>query len=432
MEAKERQSQDDQNVLLLYDEGLYRDVPFMKAVNEDFSHELRRRVERIWQEIAEIDEINEHVLLLCIDAVNENERAIELVKQVNMLIGKDWPWLKVLLISRPETWRMIKQGIKLADSLYYRGEEDVTSGAIKPLFSYSMLMKPFSLEELPQAYAKYERQYQMRTPYEDLSPRIREIISDPFNLWLVAEAHPENPIPSNLEGSDLIEQYVKALINGGKLQRGDQLFLEDDLVPLMAREDHPLSNMITAADLKAADSTLYDKVYNHQPLSDGRRANEPLLRLCDADILMLQEQGTEQWIGFKYERFYAYFVGKRIASLSYTQADRYDFFLQLITSYPSIGSAISGSAIRYALMQEAQENTQGAETIFKLCFATGQPVKEMMINTLIDLDLDSPLLAEAILVAAIRKSKLSPKEKEIEVQKIQQLWDRSSIQKNHD
>ncbi len=438
MQAKERQSQDDQNILLLYDEGLYRDVPFMKAVNEDFSHELRRRVENIWQEIAEIDEINEHMLLLCIDAVNENERAIELVKQVNMLIGKDWPWLKVLLISRPETWRMIKQGIKLADSLYYRGEEDVTSGAIKPLFSYSMLMKPFSLEELPQAYAKYEREYQMRTPYKALPAKLREIISDPFNLWLVAEAHREKAIPSNLRVSDLIEQYVKALINGGKLQRGDQLFLEDDLVPLMAREDHPLSNTITAADLKAADSTLYDKVYNHQPLSDGRRANEPLLRLCDADILMLQEQGTEQRIKFKYERFYEYFVGKRIASLSETQPDRYAFFRKLIEEIT--GKEITGKkktpgkpflwgAVRNALVEEAKK--PNSETILRLCqmaephvkemMAAEQHVKEMMANVLITLGLDDPEQVEEILGSLVPEEK-----KPSGVQKIRQVVGKSA------
>ncbi len=425
MQPEEGQSADDlKRIMLLYDGGLLGDTPFMKAVNQDFSRELGRRVEDIWQEIARIDGIDRHLVLLCIDAVNESERATEIVKQVNTLIRNDWPWLKVLLISRPESWRIIRQDIlsTLPDALYYRGEENI---AAEERFNYSAQMQPFSLEELPQAYAKYQQEYQIQTPYEELSPRIREIISDPFNLWLVAKNHRSKKIPSNLKVSELVGQYLIALIKEGKLQEGDWRFLEDKLIPLMTKDDHTFSNTITAADLKAAGSSVYNTVYNDQ-LANGQRANAPFLRLCDADILMLQEQGT---IKFTHERFYEHFVGERIAFLSKTQPDRYTFFLKLIeeitgkqatTSKKKIpGKPFLWGAVRNALVKEARQPE--SEAVLKLCQTAELQVKEMMVNVLITLGQDFQEQAEELL------RELVPEEKKAsEWQKIRQVVKKSA------
>src|SRR5438105_13713179 len=91
------------------------------------------------------------------------------------------------------------------------------------------------------------------------------------------------------------------------------------------------SNVITAADLDAAGGALYNMIFSDQVLSDGRRMNQSFLRLVDADILVQQYLRSEHKIAiqFKYERFYEYFVGKRIAQLSSSQANRSRFFAEL-------------------------------------------------------------------------------------------------------
>ena len=52
----------------------------------------------------------------------------------------------------------------------------------------------------------------------------------------------------------------------------------------MVREGH-YSNVITDAELDAAGGALYEMVYNHQK-------NQAFLSLCDADILVLEEQAN--------------------------------------------------------------------------------------------------------------------------------------------
>src|SRR5437660_12578111 len=123
------------------------------------------------------------------------------------MIQKPWPWLKVVIVSRPEAWQSIKRGVKLAETLYYRAEGE-TPGAISELFNYSERLEPFSRRELPLVYARYQRKYQVQTLYEELSSRLREIISDPFNLWLVTKTYKNKAIPEHLKATTLIENYM--------------------------------------------------------------------------------------------------------------------------------------------------------------------------------------------------------------------------------
>jgi hypothetical protein len=94
------------------------------AITRDFDGRIRfpdHRITDIWQEIAGIDGIHSRTVLLIIDAINENRHAKELLRQLDDLVQGPWPWLKVVFSSRPETWRTIKSGVKLAEALYYQG-----------------------------------------------------------------------------------------------------------------------------------------------------------------------------------------------------------------------------------------------------------------------------------------------------------------------
>jgi hypothetical protein len=282
------------------------------------------------------------------------------------------------LSTRPETWKEIKRGVKLAESLYYREQEGELFGVELESFSYSEQIEPFSRQELPEVYSKYQHAFRLETPYEDLSHELRETLRDPLNLWLLAKTYQQEAIPENVKVSTFIEQYVKTL-----LPREDLRFLENRLVPLMVKEGH-YSNVIAEADLDAASGAIYEKVYSNQVLSDGRQMNESFVRLCDAGILLQQEQGFKQQISFKYERFYEYFVGKRIVSLSETLRDQHTIYLRLIEE--TSRSPFLWGAIRNALVEEAKK--PGSETIPKLCRTIQHRVKEMMVSVLIMLGQD--------------------------------------------
>ena len=101
----------------------------------------------------------------------------------------------------------------------------------------------------------------------------------------------------------------------------------------------------------------------------------------------------ERRIRFKYERFYEYFAGDRLAVISKGRDNRHAFFSGLIND--ARGKPFFWGAVRNALAKEASE--PNSETILKLCRTTEQREKEMMVNVLITLGLDSPEQAEGLL-----------------------------------
>jgi hypothetical protein len=412
---KLQQSRDDLCVLMYDGANLpVASSSLTEIISQDFSERVplfRQPVQQVWHEITRIDGIEEHLVVLCVDAINENPQATELLRQLDALIQGPWPWLKIVLSSRPETWQSIKRGVKLSETLYYQEPGTELLGVKLEPFSYSEQMEPFTPQELPEVYSKYQREFQLQTPYEALSHEVREMLRDPLQLWLLAKTYEQQAIPENVKVSKLIELYVKKKF----LEREDRRFLEERLVSLMIREDH-YSKAITEAGLDAAGDALYEMVYSNQVLSNGRRMNQSFLNLSDANILVLQEQGFEQQIAFKYERFYEYFAGKRIVSLSETQADRYAYFLGLIEE--ATRKPFLWGAVRNALVQVAKDC--GSELLLKLCFTDQQRVKEMMVSVLTYLGWDKPVEAEGIL-----KDLLLPEKKATELRKIRQLLGRT-------
>ncbi|GHO84901.1 NACHT domain-containing protein [Dictyobacter formicarum] len=380
-------------------------------ISQDFSDYFQQPIPQIWQEISKIDGISDRQVILCVDAVNENPDAAKLLRQLDELVQKNSrQWLKVVLSSRPETWKEIKRGVKLAEALYYREPGNGTAVVGLESFSYSAQMDPFTPQELSEVYSKYEREFDLKTPYRVLSHQLREALRDPLQLQLLAKTYREQAIPEHVTVSTLIEQYIHTV-----LDRKEQRFLEQQLVSLMVRENY-YSNAITEAELDAAGGALYEMIYNDQ-------LNQSFRTLLDADILVLQEQGREQKIAFKYERFYEYFAGKRLASLSETQTDRYSFFLKLIDEIngkkETTNKPFLWGAVRNALIEEARKSD--VEIFVKLCHTTEQHVKEIMVNVLIILGTGDPERVEDIL-----RYLLPQEEKTGEIQKIRQMVSKST------
>ncbi len=315
------------------------------------------------------------------------------MKQLNELVQNPWPWLKIVFSSRTETWKEIKRGVKLAEALYYREQGEETLGVELEPFSYSERMEPFlHVEELPNVYAKYQNEFDLQTPYEELSKELREILRDPLNLWLIASTYRGKAIPKRVQASELIEYYLRTQHVQTPLQRRDLEFLKNQLMPLMVREDH-YSNVITTADLEAVGGAMHDMIYSEQLLSDGQQMNQSFRRLLEADILMLQEQGYELSITFKYERFYEHFAGKQLFHLSETQVDRYTFFLDLIEE--TARSPFLWGAVKNALVQEAKK--PASAMILKFCRTMQLHVKEIMVSVLTTLGAGAPQKVESIL-----------------------------------
>ena len=90
--------------LLMYDAAnLDLQITLNDLITEGFNNYLHlkeKETENVWHEISRIDDIREKKVILCIDAINENEQGQKLLRQLNELIQEPWPWLKVIITSR--------------------------------------------------------------------------------------------------------------------------------------------------------------------------------------------------------------------------------------------------------------------------------------------------------------------------------------------
>ncbi|MGB3205758.1 MAG: CHAT domain-containing protein [Crinalium sp.] len=324
-------------------------------ISKDFSERLTRirkeiqDIKNIWAEIAKMDQIEKQLIILCIDAINENPKANDLLIQLDKLVQDGWHWLKVVFSCRPETWQAIKRDTKLSEAYYYQETEVKTWGIGSKSLSSCVLMEPFSRQELPQVYAKYKQEFKLKTEYKALQGELRKILADPFNLLLVATTYAGTTIPNTLKVRMLVEKYINALVEDRLLQEEDLSLLEKILVPSMA--------------LNGRYSNTIANVNSHN-----------ITNLLDADILVNQVEGGEKKIAFKYERFYEYFMAKALSKELAQKALAKQNYKEWITQLPN--SPYLWGAIKNCL--EQQMHILKAEECTSLCIQLVQPHNQRM------------------------------------------------------
>lgn len=377
--------------VLMYDAANLKVQPSITvSISQDFDKQLvlsGEHIEDIWQEIAKISDIDGRRMLLFVDAINENSNAKELLKQLDELVQSPWSWLKVVFSSRPETWQTIKRGVRLAEAFYYQEDDSGQVGIALEGFSYSEEMQPFTGEELPRAYAKYQEVFHMQTPYEKIPGVLRSILRDPLGLWLVASTYAEQPIPNSVKVIELVSDYLLALQNTGRLYEEDLRLLENQLVPLMVHNDH-FTNALTVVDIDRAGEGLYESIFSEQVLSDGKRANQSFLNLLDADILTILKSGRELKIAFKYERFYEHFVGKELYKTLMGQVEwvsQYTTWIASLRESPFLWGAMKSCLVYHI---SALDTKAGALLQIALAQMGDQRIKELLIAAITEYGYD--------------------------------------------
>lgn len=397
--SEELQSRDDISILMYDGAYLRADPSLTEVISRDFDKRLTlagQSIRQIWQEIAKIEGIAERLVILCVDAINESPDAKDLLRQVDELVQDPWPWLKVVVSSRPETWQVLKRGIKLSEAMYFREQDSERSIVQLEPLTYSAQLGPFSYDELPQVYANYVTVFGLKTPYEALGGELREILRDPFSLWLVAKSYEEQSIPARIRVAELVEMHLQALLRSQKLHPDDLRFLEKQLVPLFARQGQ-YSNAISLADINAADEALYAAIYSEQILSDGRRLNQSYANLVDHELLVRQGEGLTQRIAFKYERFYEYFIGKALFQQLGPEKQWERHYQKWVGALPQ--TPYLWGAIKACLIRQIQELS--TEDCVKLCIrltrSRDQRLTEAWIAALTEYGYDEPGRVQEIL-----------------------------------
>lgn len=364
-------------------------IPVSEVVEKDFQNHLQSQSESGWQDfsnpfyqIGRIKDISNCKVIICIDAINENQDAKQLLRNIDYMVESSlYPWLKVVITARTEAWRIIHRGVQLAESFYYREKDEDRIGV--EMQSFSVELSPFTHEELEDAFEKYKHEYRIKSEYKQLPFLVRSAIRDPLVLRLVAETYQGKEIPHYIDVDDLYRKYIDHLISTGRLDPEDFLFLETELLPLMVNESN-FSNKITYQQvMKAKTSTgnnLSDYILNNSKVGE-KQINQSFINLTDTEILL--RSGGEQFfdISFKYERFYDYFIGNKLVELFNSSnpilINKYDDLFLRLTKSPFLWGPVKKLIIE-------QVRLENYDLIAQLTFLTNQANQKVISEALID------------------------------------------------
>ena len=308
----------------------------------------------------------------------------------------------MVVTSRPEAWRAIKRGVRLAEARYYREPgEDKLEVEMEP-FSYSERLDPFTRDELPRVYEKYQAISQLQTAYSDLSVDVRRALRDPLLLRLVADTYWGQEIPPVIKPTEVYERYLDGLVRTGRLLVEDFRFLTQELMPLMIREGY-YANAVTARQIDTATTSdgklLFELIHNDGWLADGRRVNQSYGNLVDAGIMVQRGTALDYEIGFWYERFYDYHAGMRLVELNAALEDKLAGYAEQIRLTQQ--QQYLWGAVKYALIRELA--TGGRSTILALCKEDKGVVREIMAAVLKEYGQENPVEVHSILAELMER-----------------------------
>jgi len=351
------------------------------ATRFNLSPQTTRGKEDVWGILSGINDISDKKIVVLIDAINENPQSSDVLRRLDLLIGSNpYPWLKFVITSRPEAWRVMSRRMKLAEHRYYWRTGDEEMGVELREFgqtnpdSLAISIDKFSHNEAELAYQKYQAVFSLVTDYSELALEIKQALQDPLMLRLMAEIYKNKSIPSTLRVNQVYADFIDALKSSGRLTREDIIFLQNDLIPKLASK---LDNAISEDDI-LADKVLYEVIFNTDILSTGRQVNQSYINLVDAEILVAPSQKGPISIAFKYERFYDYFMGEHIYKKHHNSSDiqaRYQELAVTIRTHPFLWGAVKN-----ALISELETGQE--ELLYKLACQSDQALRELVIAVL--------------------------------------------------
>ena len=374
--------------ILMYDGAQIRlETSITNIINQDIERKLlntQGQINDIWHEIANKFTLNENSnkrILLFIDAINENPNSKELLIQLDELVTRGYKWLKIIITSRPETWNIIRHGTRISEGLYYKSHYSNLNSDQLDQLNYSEQLKQFSTEELPIVYKKHKKAFDLKRDFLNLDISIREIIKDPFNLWLISRTYRNIEIPEKVLTTEIINDYLDSLVSNKveNFENEDLIFLRERIIPLMI-ENSQYKNSISIVDIYNAGHELYELIFNEQELSNGQLMNQSFVNLVDAGILEKKGTGRNPEISFKFERFYDFFIGNAIFSKGENVKDQYSYYMNIVNNID--GYPFAWGAIKNALIKIIRKGDKS--TITKLSFTTNQKLKEMLVLALVE------------------------------------------------
>ncbi len=324
-----------------------------------------RAIQNIFEELAHIPEIKDKKIVFLFDGINENSNPNFLLRELDDLVAYlNFPWLKVVVTSRPETWQNMKREIVLTEARYYRQSDALAIEAEPGMENIAssnnddwLKLERFDPTELPKVYKRYQKRYRLTNDYDSLSLTMKIFLRDPLALKLIAETSEGKSLPDNIQAVHLYEDYINSMVDREKLKQADiNTFLKQQILPLMLRPGAyslrlGVGLLSTTIDPQSG-RPLSEKIERDDYLaSTQQHINQSFQNLVNAGILMKSGSLSNYEIGFKYERFYEYFVGEYLYAQNKGKENKVEVYQKLIDEMKKESPFLWGG-IKNALFRE--------------------------------------------------------------------------------
>ena len=262
-------------------------------------------------------------LVVLVDAINEFRTdaasPLDLAKRVDDLIAANrHPNVKFVMTSRVKVWQTIMSNydFRISEPAYFME---------RPGQVYTLAA--FSDDEIRKAYEKYRARYELATPYDQLSERVKTTIADPLMLRFISEVYAGGDVPRTVQTRAVFDEYFNRKVYDTRHDRGDvarkklvldiaeamlelakDALTQDDLAMRCSRFAHE-SEAATREGNPARGEEL-------RWLSDwwgalaaslaDTKIDSTYVRLLDEGILTEQQHAGKHRIKFTYDRFFEY------------------------------------------------------------------------------------------------------------------------------
>jgi tetratricopeptide (TPR) repeat protein len=257
--------------------------------------------------------------IVVVDGVNEHPQSAKLLKCLCEFVqryGRNFP-LKVILSVRSVFFTRMLQALGEG-----RSEEQLKSleAGLFPstIFqthtveregrreeTHRFELEAVDEEELREIYESYRafdgywteegqlRRFRPTTPYESLTPQVREVIRHPWLLRMVMEAYDGKPIPERLWTGDILNAFCEAKIFGRTDEERERFAPRSQLVTELVRLMRKLKR----------DNFLRDELHDFsaewsKALLERELTRSPYLQLLDEGVLM-ETPIAEEWGRFR-------------------------------------------------------------------------------------------------------------------------------------
>lgn len=357
------------HVVLYYDCGGSLTLNVEDIIMSDLAPQMKVSFEALIGRIVELVKPKEKCVICLFDAINEFQdgeyRAADLLKRLDAIVRRT-PFvnLKILISCRTGAWK----------NLDLLGRTSIFWDRYYPPSREPLSLLGFNPTELEDAYALYQKRYDIKNEFADLGNGLRNTLCDPLLLRITAMAYTKGVIPQEALSSRVIEDYFKQI----RISPLEKVFLKNMAGFLLERgvQNVSLSQLLEDVRLRGDISDSSNSIYQ---------------RLKDARIIIENPGIIEPVVMFTYERILEYFIVAYWYGEINQDANRIAEYLSVqLPKYEQNALAWSAAVLAISMISDR-------ETLFsilsRLSNSANYQIRQVVVESLVTLHLQDPAKA---------------------------------------